>query len=347
MAELKNHQVDDWLKKPPASAHLVLVYGPDRGLVSERATLFAKSTGLDFEDAFAVIKLDENTEDLAGRLIDEAGTVSMFGGDRLVWLKAGTPNVALINAVSELLENPVDGTTILIEAGELRKTAKLRTLVEKSGNGVALPCYQDDARAIDRLIDTELAQAGLTIDLEARHVLKAALGGDRMASRGELSKLVLYAGDTDRITVDDVRASVGDAAGLDQDSVVDAVLSGNPESFDTAFSRMIQSGTPGFLTVAATLRQIHTAQSLRAAVDHQNKTAASAVASARPPIFFTRKALFERLISALDSGFLARAAGRLQETILRSRRYPDLGDEIIRQSMMGLALEIRSASRRR
>ena len=36
----------------------------------------------------------------------------------------------------------------MIEAGDLAKTAPLRTLCEKSAKALAIPCYADDARAI-------------------------------------------------------------------------------------------------------------------------------------------------------------------------------------------------------
>ncbi len=46
MAQKKAHEVDAWLKRPDPRAQIVLIYGPDRGLVSERARAFAVATGL-------------------------------------------------------------------------------------------------------------------------------------------------------------------------------------------------------------------------------------------------------------------------------------------------------------
>ncbi len=88
MSELKAGEVDRFLKNPDQSKTVYLAYGPDRGLVSERAESLAKSSGVDLSDGFSTIKLDAN--ELAGdpvRLIDEAYTVAMFGGDRLIWIR--------------------------------------------------------------------------------------------------------------------------------------------------------------------------------------------------------------------------------------------------------------------
>ena len=61
MSQKKAHEVDGWLARPDPSARVVLIYGPDRGLVSERAKRFAASTGLPLDDPFGVVKLSAST----------------------------------------------------------------------------------------------------------------------------------------------------------------------------------------------------------------------------------------------------------------------------------------------
>ena len=46
MAEKKAHEVDAWLARPDPKIAIVLIYGPDRGLVAERARLFAAKSGV-------------------------------------------------------------------------------------------------------------------------------------------------------------------------------------------------------------------------------------------------------------------------------------------------------------
>ena len=74
---------------------MILVYGPDTGLVFERAKRLAESFVTDPSDPFALVKIDGDTlASDAGRLVDEAGTVGLFGGQRSIWVRAGSRNYA-------------------------------------------------------------------------------------------------------------------------------------------------------------------------------------------------------------------------------------------------------------
>ncbi len=112
----------------------------------------------------------------------------MFGGDRLVWIKEAGNEKGLVDALKPLANNPPTNATILIEADDLKPASSLRTLCENALPLSALPCYADDSRAIDGLIDRELAAAGLAISIDARNLLKSCLGGDRLASKAETGK---------------------------------------------------------------------------------------------------------------------------------------------------------------
>src|SRR5690606_19799496 len=119
----------------------------------------------------------------------------------------------------------------------------------------ALPCYADEARSVDAVIDELLTRDGLTMTLDARQLLRANLGGDRLATRSELEKLALYCHGGREIGIDDVGAAIGDVSAIGMDEAVDAVLAGNAAAFDTAFVRLAASGASPFLLLSAAMRQ--------------------------------------------------------------------------------------------
>src|SRR6218665_567823 len=133
MAEIKSHEFDGFLQKSARQFRFFLVYGPDRGLVSERAGLLAKSSGVALDDPFSVVKLDASAfQNDPGRLLDEANAIGLFGGSRLVWVRASGNEKSLSDSLALLTSTPVSDSTVLIEAGDLKKGTGLRKVAEQS-----------------------------------------------------------------------------------------------------------------------------------------------------------------------------------------------------------------------
>lgn len=340
MAQKKAHEVDSWLRRPDPQIRIVLIYGPDRGLVAERAGVFVKQAGVDASDPFSSVRIEASElESTPGRLLDEAATVPMFSSQRLIWVKGAGAHKQLAEEVRTLAAAPPRDCVVVIEAADLRKGAPLRSAVEAAAGAMALPCYADEGRAIDGLIDEILAREGLRIGSEARQVLRGNLGGDRLASRGEIEKLALYCRGAGEVGVEDVTTMTGDISGLGIDDVVDAVLGGDGRAFDSGFARLTASGTQPFLIIAAAMRQFQSLQVMRGQMDAAGKPASAAVAAARPPVFFSRRRIMEAALQRWSADGLARALERLQATVLLTRRRPDLGAATARQALLGLLIE--------
>jgi len=347
MAQKKANEVDSFLARPTSSFPVVLLYGPDKGLVSERARRFAEASKLPLDDPFAVIRMEaDDIEADPAKLADEARTISMFGDQRLIWIKNAAGQKKLAEAIKLLATEPPQETFVLVEAGDLKKGAGLRSAVENASAGMALPCYSDDSRGIDGVIDDVLAEWKMQITLDGRQLLRASLGGDRLATRGELEKLCLYARGKERIDIDDVREAVGDVAGLSTDEVIDAVLAGDLARFEVSFDRVVKSGTAPFLVLNTAMRQFQQVQTLRHIADTERKSASVVVAAARPPIFFNRKKLIENAVSRWSGESLARVMERLQRAVLESRQNAGLAIPIIRQCLLAIGVEsLRNARR--
>jgi DNA polymerase-3 subunit delta len=340
MAQKKAFEVDRWLARPEPTFRLVLIYGPDRGLVSERARAFAAKTGLPLDDPFAVMRIDANElEQQPGRLEDEARTVPMFADRRLIWVANAGAQKNLASDVKRLADDPPPDALILIEAGELKRNAALRAAAEGAAAAMALPCYADDAKAIDLLIDEDLSKSAMAISLEARQALKNSLGGDRLASRGEISKLLLYCLGKERVDLEDVLAMTGDVSASSNDDAVDAVLLGDAANLDLALTRHAAAGGAPFQMLASAMRQFQGLQAMRGQMERKGQSAAAAVASARPPVFFARKKAVEGALERLDGEAVARALDRLRDAVLQTRRRPDLATAVVARTLLALALE--------
>jgi len=339
MAQLKNHEFAAFVRREGTPYRIVLVYGPDRGLVSERATQVAAKTGVDLKDDFAVLKLESS--DLAGdpgRLADEFGAISLFGGERLVWIKNAGNERGLIQSLGALTETESGSSHLLIEAGDLKKGSGLRKLVENARTALAIPCYADDAKGIQTLIDEELGGASLTIQGDARQRLTQLLGGDRLASRNELKKLALYCHGTGTVTDQDVIEAIGDVAALSVDDAVDAVFSGDPIRLEAALERILASKTSVFLVLRSCIMQFEQLDAMRTLVENHGHQPAQALTEKGRGIHFKRKPVVERALRHWRLEAINREMRRLADAVLETRRRPQLEASIARQALLRACL---------
>jgi DNA polymerase III subunit delta len=337
MVAIKPAEVDAFVARADAARPIVLVFGPDAGLVSERVGALIKAAVDDPNDPFALARLD--SDELAAapsRLVEEAQTIPLFGGRRAVWVKAGSRNIA--PAVEALLALRRCECRVVIEAGDLRRNAPLRALVERAKNAAALPCYPDDERARTRLIDDEMRAAGLVLTDDARALLVPLLGGDRAASRSEIGKLALYAHGRERVDVDDVTAVVSDASALAIDELVDAAFAGRPAALEVQLAKARVAGTsPGSILFAAQ-RQVAQLHKWRTAID---EGAAFSLDGAMPPGQFRRKDNVAAALKIWNAKRLLTAMAELAEAVLESRRNSDLAATIAERALLAIAANAR------
>src|SRR5271156_5397350 len=251
MVALRGKEIDAFLARPDPGRPIILLYGPDAGLVRERANALLASAVDDPNDPFSLVRLDG--DELAAepsRLVDEAMTITLFGGRRAIRVRAGSRSFA--SGVDTLAELPLKDCRIVIEAGELRAESPLRKACERAKTAVAIGCYPDGERDLAKLIDDELRAANLSITADARATLVTLLGGDRQASRNELKKLTLFAHGAGQVTLDHVMAVVADASELKLDPIVDGAFAGRAELVESEFAKALVAGTyPGVIISAA------------------------------------------------------------------------------------------------
>ena len=333
MAILKGAAVERFLRKPDA-VPLILLFGPDGGLVSERGATLARALG-DPNDPFAVVRLDgaQLGSDPA-RLADEALTVGLFAKRRLVWVRGATN--ALASVVTALLRDPPRDSVVLIEAGDLKRGAGLREAVERDRAAVAIACYRDGEQDLARLAEAEMAAAGLTLAPEARALLVAQLGGDRLASRGELTKLALYARGKPQVTAEDVRAVVGDVADFQLNDLVDAAAEGVLDGIEEGVRRAAGAGVaaPAIATVA--LRHFEILHRARSAVE-TGESPETVLGALRPPLFPQRRERVARQARRWRMRALETAIDGFGRAALETRRKPALAYEIVERALLDAA----------
>lgn len=320
MVALKTESFQRLLTSLGPRCRAALVYGPDAGLVAERAAALAGALAGKRKEATEIVRLDERdlAEDPA-RLDVELRTIPMFAERKVVRV---APAARIdVPSLKALLDAPLDGS-LVVEAGPLRPDSALRKLFEGHATAVALPCYADE-RSISELIDGELARAGLTIDAETRVYLATRLGADQAMSRSELTKLALFAAGRGRIAPEDIDAVVGDSAEIAVENFVYEVSSGETKEALRQLGRLAAAGTEPAAALSALGRhftQLHRVASAQAA----GATAEQAVRSLRPRPHFKRAPILIAHCRRLGAHRLLWSLPLIQAAVKRARLSPAL-----------------------
>ncbi|MEM9331731.1 MAG: DNA polymerase III subunit delta [Pseudomonadota bacterium] len=346
MAALNSRNIESYLKNPDFAHSIYLIFGPDPGLVNERANLLCEKSGVDLSDPFAMLRMtaDEATAE-AGRISDEANTIGMFGGKRLIRI-AGKTQRDLFKALKPLLDEPPIDALIIVEAGDLKKSVALRRNLESHKNSLCIPCYQDTTTALEMLIDQEIVSAGFTIDRETRNELRSQLGDNRQLSRNELKKLALYCDGRSTVTLEDVRAVVGDGSSLVLNDVIDSVVTGYSTSIQTVFPKAIASGNAPDMILLGTLRHFQFLQRLKNQMEKKRQGAGAVLSSARPPVHFSRKDAVVSALSIWDLDRISKAMIRLDNMMLECRKNASAATSIAGTTLLAISLEAQALKRR-
>lgn len=328
-------RVEAFLRHPDPAVRAVLVYGPDAGLVRERADLLGRATVPDLHDPFRVAELTGAAlvADPA-RLYDEAAQIGLMGGGRLVRIRdVGDAHAAVF---ARFLADPPRDGLVVVEAGELPARAALRRLFDDAAAGVAIACYPDSARDLAGVIRDSLAAHRIAASRDAVEFLVGHLGTDRLMTRAELEKLALYAGDGGRVELDDVAAAVADSAALSLDDAVLAAAEGDAAALDRALGRVFQEGESPVSVIRAALRHMQRLHALAARVQ-AGDSVDGALRAARPPIFFKQQDSFRRQLAQWSEPRLRRQLAALAAAEAQAKTTGMPAETACRAALLAMA----------
>lgn len=338
--ELSGSQFTSFLKARDKRVRIFLVYGPDEGLVRERSRALCLSVIDSLEDPFRYSELDaaELLSDPA-KLMDEVTAISMMGGERAVRLRGANNNSK--SYIEPLLELGLEDGILVIEAGDLRKDSALVKLIKTAPQGAVTPCFHDNADGMGGLIQEVLTAASIHTSREVIDYLRQNLGGDRAISRQELGKLVLYMrGHNEPLTLEDVRANIGDSSAQNVFDIIDSTLLGDLDALERQLNKAFSAGESpiGYLRmIQGQLKSLHKAAALR----DGGLRAEEAIRKAGIPFFNQKKAAAQiggkpgvHFATCLDITLNA-------EIDCKTTGYPD--EALCRRALMRIAM----ANRRR
>ena len=222
--------------RDPGACRVVLLHGEDHGMIRDRAAALVRAVAGSLDDPFLVAELGR---DEVGRLADEAASLPLTGGRRVVRLREATD--AAVAPVTIVLKGPRRHWWCW-RRRDWRPARACARWWKARPTRSAIACYPEEGRALTDTIRAVLAEVGVGIDADALAWVSAQLGADRVSTRQEMEKLALYVGPGGRVDLDAAMACVGDLAGLSLDDALFAATEGDVARADRALELAMAEG---------------------------------------------------------------------------------------------------------
>ncbi|MBT9383991.1 DNA polymerase III subunit delta [Pseudooceanicola sp. CBS1P-1] len=329
-------KIATYARRPEAGRTGILLYGPDAMRIAlRRQEIVAALVGPRGDEEMRLTRMSANDirRDAAG-LLDAVKAQSFFPGPRVVFLSDATEAHAA--AILPTLEDWQPGDAqLVITAGQLKATSKLRKAFENHSNAYACGIYDDPPSREE--VETMLKDAGLTqLPEEALRALTAlALAIDPGDFRQTVEKIALYKlGDDAPLSVAEITLCAPASTEADMDDMLHVVAEARAGEIGPLLRRLeAQGANPTGLCIAA---QRHF-RALYTIAGHPDGAGAL-----RPPLFGPRRdrmlrqardwgaiRLEQALTVITDTDLVLRSAGRTAPEMALVERM------LVRLAMLG------------
>ena len=288
--KIQNFKIDQFCSSLNPISPAILLYGQDYGLISERSSLIidtffnnvdAKHNSLNIIDFSNNILLSDPQF-----LEIEVSSISLLNNKKIIRIKDASDALYKMLESYFLYSHP-DCLLILL-SDSLSPRSKIRKLFESHDKAIILPCYSDDKKSILNLIKSSLMKEDIIVDDQGLQLFANYLGSDRLITKAEIEKAILYAGKSKKLDSKDFASFISDQTSLSIDELYDFSLAGNLKEAYRALVKIQKEGTPAIQIIRSFIRQMQSLYNILNA-SSLNSNINSVIDSIRPPIYFKRK----------------------------------------------------------
>ena len=289
--KLTSRDIISFFNSPPKSVAGVLIYGNDQMRVADKRQILIHSLlGPKADEEMRLARISrENLKKAPEQAIDLCKAQGFFPGQRALLIEEA--NETVTDIILKVFDVWKDGdATLIVTAGSLKPTSKLRKFFEQQQNTFSAPIYDNPMTKAE--IENMISKAGLknvTQD-SFNHISEIASQLEPGDFKQTIEKIVLYKlNDEGPLTHHDINKCIPISNEAQIEEVLAIVLSGNHSKISQIINRLRSQGVLPVTLVIAINRHFKVLFSIVA----NPKGISAGAAALKPPVFGPRK---EKLI---------------------------------------------------
>ena len=163
--------------------NLVLVYGSNQGYKTQVIKDFFEKSFKGEISRFDESEILNNYDEFISSLINK----SLFENYKLIVISRASEKI--IKLINEILERNIEKIRIIINADNLEKRSKLRSLFEKKKELICIPFYEDNEKSLSLIAQNFFRQKRIKVSQEIINLIIGRSSGDRGNLINELNKI--------------------------------------------------------------------------------------------------------------------------------------------------------------
>ena len=266
---------------------LVLFYGKNEGFKNEATNNLIKE-----KDEVTKYEEKEVLENI-NNFIENILSKSLFESEKIIIIKRVTDKILKI--IDEIDSKNIEDIKIILNADNLEKKSKLRSLFEKDKKYVCVPFYPDTEQTLSKLTFNFLKKKNISISQSNINLIVNKCNGDRETLLNELNKIEYFSKNGKKITAENIAKLTNLIENHGISELIDNCLAKNKKKIVNILNENNFNNDDCILITRTFLNKAKKILKLSSEFQN-NKNIDLTISSAKPPIFWKDKEITRQQI---------------------------------------------------
>ena len=266
---------------------LVLFYGKNEGFKNEATNNLIKDK--DEITKYEEKEVLENINDFIESILSK----SLFESEKIIIIKRVTDKILKI--IDEINSKNIEDIKIILNADNLEKKSKLRSLFEKDKKYVCVPFYPDTEQTLSKLTFNFLKKKNISISQSNINLIVNKCNGDRETLLNELNKIEYFSKNGKKITAENIAKLINLIENHSISELIDNCLVKNKKKIVNILNENNFNNEDCILITRTFLNKAKKILKLSSEFQN-NKNIDLTISSAKPPIFWKDKEITKQQI---------------------------------------------------
>ncbi|MDA9838710.1 DNA polymerase III subunit delta [Candidatus Pelagibacter sp.] len=266
---------------------LVLFYGKNEGFKNEATNNLIKD-----KDEITKYEEKEVLENI-NNFIESILSKSLFESEKIIIIKRVTDKILKI--IDEIDSKNIEDIKIILNADNLEKKSKLRSLFEKNKKYICVPFYPDTEQTLSKLTFNFLKKKNISISQSNINLIVNKCNGDRETLLNELNKIEYFSKNGKKITAENIAKLTNLIENHGISELIDNCLAKNKKKIVNILNENNFNNEDCILITRTFLNKAKKILKLSSEFQN-NKNIDLTISSAKPPIFWKDKEITKQQI---------------------------------------------------